>query len=161
MLNVSDTSPIINLARIGHLHLLPALFSEIVLPPAVFHEIVVQGSGDYGAEEIAAAEWVKVIPVADLALLEQLNQILDPGESEAIALAVELHADYVLMDESEGRSIAQQYHLKPLGLLGILLRAKSTGIVSSVRELMDQLRREANFFIDKDLYEFVLKTAEE
>lgn len=161
MLIVSDTSPIINLARIGHLHLLPALFSEVVLPPAVFHEIVVQGAGDYGADEIASADWVKVIPVADRLFLERLSQLLDPGESEAIALAIELHADYVLMDESDGRALAQQYHLKPLGILGILLRAKTKGLIPTVRLLMDRLRAEANFFIDKDLYQFILSSAAE
>jgi predicted nucleic acid-binding protein len=158
---VSDTSPVINLARIEKLHLLPDLFSEVVLPYAVFHEIVVQGAGEAGATEIEGADWIRVISCINQPFLSQLRQDLDPGEAEAIALAVELQAYYILIDEVLGRDIALKHHLKPLGLLGILLRTKSRGLVPSVKLLMDKLRNDANFFIHASLYDHILGLAGE
>lgn len=55
MLIISDTSPIINLAAIEHLHLLPDLFSEIIIPYAVYHEVVVKGAGEPGSSDIQSA----------------------------------------------------------------------------------------------------------
>lgn len=161
MLIVSDTSPIVNLAQIHHLHLLPDLFDEIIIPDAVFREITIQGAGEPGDKEIREAKWVRILPVTSSELLQKLKTELDPGEAEAIVLALELHADYILMDESMGRTVAKQYHLNTLGLLGVLIRAKSQGLVPAVQPLMDRLRAEANFFIHKDLYQQVLVSAGE
>jgi hypothetical protein len=161
MLVVSDTSPIINLACIGHLHLLPDLFTEIVIPTAVFNEIAGDGNNEPGAVEVKTASWVKILSVPIQPLLPDLLQDLDPGEAEAIVLALDINADYVLMDESLGRQIAVSYQLQPLGLLGILLLAKQKGLISAVAPLMDRLQSEANFFIDQRLYQQIKSLAQE
>lgn len=161
MIVVSDTSPIINLAAIGHLHLLPDLFTQLILPSSVYEEIVVTGAGEPGANEVKDADWIKIIPTSNEALLSELLIELDTGEAEAIVLALQLHADYILMDETAGRAIAISYKLQPLGLLGILLKAKQKGLIKSVTHLMDRLMYEANFYIDKTLYQFVKKSANE
>ena len=54
---------------------------------------------------------------------------LDPGEAEAIALAVEIGADRILMDEKRGRQIALHHSVKPVGVLGVLLRAKPENLI--------------------------------
>jgi uncharacterized protein len=86
MLVVSDTSPIINLATIGHLHLLPALFTEVMIPTAVFNEVAGPGNNEQGAQEIRNASWVKVLAVPTQPLLPDLLHDLDQGEAEAIVL---------------------------------------------------------------------------
>ena len=161
MIVVSDTSPIINLATIGHLHLLPELFTEIVIPTAVFNEVAGAGNHEPGAKEIREASWVKVHSASNQPLLPQLLNDLDPGEAEAIALAVNIRAEYVLIDEALGRKIAVSYQLQPLGILGILLLAKQRGLISAVTPLMDRLRSEANFYVDARLYQYIKKLAEE
>ncbi|NUQ26755.1 MAG: DUF3368 domain-containing protein [Saprospiraceae bacterium] len=161
MLVVSDTSPIINLASIGHLHLLPELFTEIVIPTAVFDEIAGEGNNEPGSVEVKTASWVKILPAPVQPLLPQLLQDLDQGEAEAIVLALDLKADFVLMDETLGRQIAVTYHLQPLGLLGILLLAKQNRLVGAVAPLMDRLQSEANFFIDRRLYQHIKSLANE
>lgn len=161
MLVVSDTSPIINLARIEHLHLLPELFTEIVIPTAVFDEIAGPGNNEPGSDEVKTASWVKILPAPIQPLLPQLLQDLDQGEAEAIVLALDMKADYVLMDETLGRKIALTYHLQPLGLLGILVLAKQKGLVDAVAPLMDRLQLEANFFIDQRLYQHIKALANE
>jgi predicted nucleic acid-binding protein len=156
MVVISDTSPLINLAIIGHLHLVPSLFGKVIMPDSVYQEIVVTGSGLPGSEEIRMADWVDVRSCKDLLFVNRLMEELDPGESEAIVLAVEIHANIILMDEDLGRKIALRYQLQPLGVLGILLKSKSAGMIPLVRPLMDALIHQAHFFIHPKLYQDVL-----
>jgi len=79
-------------------------------------------------------------------MMQMLMEKLDPGESEAIVLALEIQADLILMDEDLGRKIALHYHLQPLGILGILLKAKQAGLIVAVKPLMDNLISQARFF---------------
>ena len=161
MIIISDTSPIINLAIIGYLDLMPKLYNEIVIPKAVFDEIVLKGEGLPGSFEIKNAHWVSVATCQNESLLSKLLNELDQGEAEAIVLALELKADRILIDEVNGREVATRLHLQTLGLLGILLEAKSNYLIPSVKPLMDALRTKARFFIHQSLYNQVLKIAKE
>lgn len=86
---------------------------------------------------------------------------VDPGEAEAIALAEELRADKLLIDDRLGRELARERSLPIAGLLGELLHAKSNGRLASFRETMDELKSEARFFIRDDLREMILREAGE
>lgn len=161
MIVVSDTSPIINLATVEHLHLLPELFTEIVIPTAVFNEVAGPGNNEPGAKELKEASWVKVRSVPAQPLLPQLLHDLDQGEAAAIVLALDIKAEYVLIDETLGRKIALSYNLQPLGVLGILLLAKQRELIVAVTPLMDRLRQEANFYIESKLYQHIKGLAKE
>jgi predicted nucleic acid-binding protein len=95
---VSNASPLINLARIGKLSFLQELYGELIIPGAVWHEVVVEGAGQPGADEVKAADWIKQRDVTNRQLTQALKQELDAGEAEAIALALEIGADLLLMD---------------------------------------------------------------
>jgi predicted nucleic acid-binding protein len=86
---------------------------------------------------------------------------LDAGESEAIRLAMAVSADYVLIDEKEGRRCAFALGIRAVGLLGILIRAKQSGAVESMRLEIDKLRRHAGFFVGSDLEARVLAMVDE
>lgn len=161
MVVVSDTSPLINLSVIDHLWLIPKLYDQVIVPNAVFNEIVVDGVGEPGAVEIESANWVSVKSCTPNQLIRQLLLDLDPGEAEAIALAVEIGADRILIDERKGRQIALNFSLKPVGVLGILLRAKQEKLIPLVGPLMDRLLVEADFFIHTTLYDEVVRLAGE
>ena len=161
MIIISDTSPIINLSIIGQLDLIPQLYKQIVIPKAVFDEIVTNGEGLPGSFEIKNAQWVSVEICQNKSLLSKLLNELDQGEAEAIVLALELKADRILIDEINGREVATRLHLPTLGLLGILLEAKSNHLIPSVKPLMDALRTKARFFIHQSLYNQVLAIAKE
>lgn len=158
---ISDTSPVSGLYRIGHLYLLELLFVKIILPKAVFEEILQLRSFGYDLNEITTAEWIEVKSASNMANVSHLLHQLDMGEAEAIVLAKELRADLLVMDEAKGRTIARQEGLTIIGLAGILVKAKADGHISSVKLLLDRLIREANFRISQELYEFVLKEAGE
>jgi len=153
---VSNASPLINLARIGQLSLLPRIFSRVWIPEAVWREVVVDGENQPGAKEIHQADWVERAVVSNQQLVRSLRQELDPGEAEAIALAVEINADWLLMDERLGRQTGQHFGLGYIGLIGILKTAKQRGEIAALRPLLEQLRDLAGFRISPALYERAL-----
>lgn len=148
---VSDASPLIHLAAINRLELVPNLVESVVLPPAVFEEITVQGRGKPGAKEIAEAAWVNVFACQNTNLLARFMAELDAGEAEALTLAVELKADAVLMDERLGRSVASRENIRTIGLLGLLIEAETGGLIQLVTPEMDALRR-SGFYIANSIY---------
>jgi uncharacterized protein len=90
-----------------------------------------------------------------------LQRDLDWGESETIALAVELGADLILLDEQDGRRLAQQQALKPMGVVGVLLLAKQYGLLPAIRPELDALRTDAGFWHGDSVYQLALQKARE
>lgn len=158
---VSNTSPLMNLAIIDRLDLLRQIYGTIHIPEAVWDELVIQGKGRPGSEMIASATWIQKHAVQNRPLVIALREQLDSGESEAIALALELEATLILIDEAEGRRIAASYNLAKTGALGILLLARKQNLISSLKKEMDKLQRDAHFWISSPLYNKLLHAAEE
>ncbi|MBP7865762.1 MAG: DUF3368 domain-containing protein [Acidobacteria bacterium] len=154
---VSNSSALINLARIGKLALLQELYGEIIVPEAVWREVVVEGAGQPGAEDVGSAPWIRRKAVTNQQLVHALEQDLDAGEAEAIALALETGAELLLMDERLGRETANHLGLRYTGLIGVLVEAKHKGIIQSVRSCLDSLRDSAGFRISEALYARVLQ----
>jgi uncharacterized protein len=158
---VSDTSPINNLAAIDRLDLLRQLYETIFIPEAVYRELTDPNFPVAGATEVQAFDWIQTLAVSDRKIVEVLNNELDLGEAEAIALAVEIQADRILIDERRGRLVATRLKLRYTGLLGILVEAKSQGLIAEVKPLLDALVNEAGFWIAKSLYSSVLRLVSE
>ncbi|MCU0771385.1 MAG: DUF3368 domain-containing protein [Verrucomicrobia bacterium] len=152
MIVVSDTSCISNLVSVQAESLLPDLFGQVLIPPAVRAEL--------DRFHSALPPFLVVRAPAQSGRLKRLMRELDLGEAEAIALAVELGADWLLMDEVLGRTIARQERLHIIGILGILLAAKHKGIIPAVRPLLDRLQTEAGFHVAPGLRRDLLQAAE-
>jgi len=103
-----------------------------LVPKAVWREVVEEGKGQPGAQEVANAGWIEVAEVKNRAVGEVLLAHLDRGEAEVIALAQERQADLVLLDEKEAREFAERLGLRVLGTLGLLVWAKREGLVAVV-----------------------------
>jgi predicted nucleic acid-binding protein len=161
MIVVSDTSPLTSLAAIGQFDLLRKLFGEIKIAHGVWDELNHGGRRHPGSHEVEKASWVTSQAVSDHALVMALRRDLDKGEAETLALAIELKADLVLLDEQEGRHAAVRLGLRPLGVLGILLQAKKLGAIAEIRSLLDALREQAGFFLGEGLYRQMLQQAGE
>jgi len=160
---VSNTSPLSNLATIGRLPLLRSQFSEIWIPTAVRQELDAHPDpAALSAIQTALREsWIRCACPAGSHLLSVLSAHLHRGEAEAIALAAELKADVVLIDEQEGRELATQAGLCVTGVLGILLRAKHNGQIPALQPEIQSLRSKARFFIHPSLEAQVLAAAGE
>ena len=154
---VSNASPLISLARIGKLDLLHQLYDELFIPEAVWHEVVIEGVGQPGADEVKAASWIKTQSVTNTPLVHALRQELDAGEAEAIVLTLETQAELLLMDERVGREVARHLGLRYTGLIGVLVEAKHKGVLSAVKPQLDELRNIAGFRISDALYVRVLQ----
>jgi predicted nucleic acid-binding protein len=154
---VSNASPLINLARIRRLDLLPQLYRELTVPEAVWREVVLEGTGQPGAEEIGQASWIQVRSATNHELVHALQQELDAGEAEAIALALEVDAQFLLMDEHLGRETALHMGVRCVGLIGVLVEAKCKGLVGDLRPVLDALRDVAGFWISEALYQRALQ----
>lgn len=100
MIVVCNTSPIINLAAVGQLNLLHQLYGQIVIPAAVYQEIVGTVSDDLpGALEVRTLDWIESRAVTEQTLVAALALELDEGEAEAVALASELNADLIYVNQ--------------------------------------------------------------
>jgi len=157
---VANAGPLISLAAVGKLDLLKALFEQILIPQAVYDEVVVQGEGEPGSQEVKEAEWIRAAQVQDQLAVHLLRETLDMGESEAIVLAQELNARYVLLDDGLARRKARLIGLRMTGTLGILLMAREAGLISAVRPILDELRQTDFRMSDRIYQEVLLKAGE-
>lgn len=160
MLVVSNTSPISNLAIIGRLDLLQRRYAEIRVPPEVARELsaLSHPAARADIQSALAQGWLRVEKPARQPLLPMP---LDLGESAAIALAVAVRADMLLMDEKRGRAAARALGLTVAGLLGELLHARQQGWIPGMRDEIARLRKEAGFFVDTEIERLILSQANE
>lgn len=162
---VADASVLIALWRVQQIELLPVLFNEVLIPPAVASEISVANKA--GGHLLEGLIWIQVVQlqnpakVKDLTLAQSIYQRLHIGEAQSIVLAEELRADLLLMDERRGRAVARQHGLSVMGVGGVLLMAKNQGLLAKVRPVLDLLVAAMDFRLAKDLYLRLLELAGE
>jgi uncharacterized protein len=159
---VSDTSPVRCLSHVGQLDVLPALFGEVLVPPAVVQELA-NPRGRFAPLDVGMMPQLRVRRPADAGRVAQFaaDAMLHPGESEALALAIEVGAAAVLIDEAVGRAAALRAGLTPIGVAGVLLRAKQNSLLPAVGPILDQIVSELRFFVAPELREYVLRQAGE
>jgi predicted nucleic acid-binding protein len=158
MIIVSDTSVITNLKQIGQLEILEKLFKRVIVPQKVSEELLRIEGRDLLFEENS---WLEVRETLNKPLYEKLLKIVDPGEAESIALALENKADLLLIDEKKGRKVAEEYGLAITGLVGILIDAKSKNYINDIKPILDELIYDIGFRVSPKLYHKVLKMANE
>ncbi len=161
MLVISDTSPITNLLKVNRLNLLKDVFGSVIIPDQVNRELLAWKEGGADISSYQDAGWIEVAKPCNNQLFKELQIHLDIGEAEAIALAKEMKAEFLLIDERKGRKIARSLNLNAVGLIGVLLEAKRRGFVEKVAPILDELRSNAGFWISDAFYNQVLSKAEE
>ncbi|WP_027371171.1 DUF3368 domain-containing protein [Desulfovermiculus halophilus] len=154
---VSNATPLIALSRIRRFHLLRDLFSEVIIPSAVYEEVVSAGRGRAGGPEVENAQWIIHHQVKNKDLVTFLSISLDAGEAEAIALAKEINADLVLLDDNDGRNIAGSVGIHFTGTIGFLLRYYQ-GQPADFKEALDELLAQG-FRLSKVEYQKILEQA--
>jgi len=160
---VSNSSPLVYLAALSDFELLPKLFGTILIPPAVWREVVEQAPGlpVRTAVEDALGLWMNVVPLTTSPALTILPRgVLHAGEAEVIQLAQEAGANVLLIDDRIAVEHARSLGFVVVPTLAIYIRAKHLGLITSVREKADQLRRARFRLTDQD-YHAVLRAAGE
>lgn len=135
----------------------------MLIPTAVADELQRGSENDPRIATTLSQDWIEVRQPRNIPQVESLQQDrnLDRGESEAIALALELNAEGLLIDERLGRIEARRLGLSIVGVLGLLLVAKRRGLVSAVQPIIDDLINEAGFRVSNPLDQEVLRAAGE
>ena len=149
------------MAAIDQLHLLREIYGAILIPQAVYDELTVLDQPVPGTAEVQIFDWINVRQVSDRNQVANLRQVVDAGEAEAIALALELSAERLLIDEVSGRALAESLGIRITGILGALLIAKQRGLILSVQPLIEDLIQKAGFRLSSGLYRLVLDNAGE
>lgn len=161
---ICNASPIIALSSIGHFELLTQLFSEIFVPDAVYQEICSDTAPpNRGPDQLTTAieqGMVCRFSVSDHGLVTKLVGRLHVGEVEVVIGAVERGVSMVILDDRQARGLAATYQLEYTGTIGILLLAKSRGLMAQVKPSLDALADEG-FRLSESIYAGVLKMAGE
>jgi predicted nucleic acid-binding protein len=156
---VSNSTPLIALSKIGKLELLREYFGVVHIPKEVYDEVVTRGKNLFGAMEVKNAEWIKVEEVRNKIAVESLLGYIGQGEAEAIILAKERNTKLLLIDDSDGRQIAERLGLKITGTIGILLLA-ATDKKIVFKDTLDDLVA-CGFWLGKEEYDkLVMRSAE-
>jgi predicted nucleic acid-binding protein len=157
---VVDTSSLIFLAKLGHLDLLRRRADKVCIPQAVLDEVRAKPDEATRAIEEAGQSWLSVREVSDRRTVEILLAVLDLGEAEVIALAKELDADRVVMDDLDARRFARRAGFALVGTLGMLLAARLNGEIPSVGDEIARLRA-LGFRATPSLVEAIMREAGE
>lgn len=161
MIVVADTSVLINLARVERIDLLKSLFRDVIIPPQVAAEFARLAADVARFKGVALPDWIRQQSPTTVPAALRAMRGLDPGESAALSLALEIRADAILIDERRGHSAASQLGLTAVGVFGVLLQAKTRGLIPELRSIIDRLDRDAGFFMSAELRKKVLQLAGE
>ncbi len=152
MLVISDTSPLIALLLTQRETLLRQIFDRVVIPPAVQGELLRVHS--------VRPSWIEII--APRTIPVSITEAgLDPGETEGIALALELHPDAVLIDKRLGRRVATRHGLHVTGLLGFLVLSKQRKLISDVVPVIREFQTKGNCWFSQELLDEVCRSVGE
>ncbi len=144
---VADSTCLIGLERINHLDILRKLYKTITIPPEVEKECDI------------FKDWIIVEKLENQLLASSLKLILDAGEAEAIALAC-MKKSLIILDDKQARNVARRMELKMIGTMGILIKAKNSGIIKAVKPIIEELA--TNYFHISELLKIeTLKIAKE
>ena len=146
---ISDTSCFIILSNINELDLLKQVYGKVFTTPEVVLEF-----GD------KLPEWVEPLTAKDTHKQKLLEMQVDLGEASAIALAMEFDNSVIVLDDYKARKIADYLGLKVVGTIGIILKAKQLGHISSIKPILEKIST-TNFRISKEIEQEALKLAGE
>ena len=164
VITVSDTTPIISLLKAGRLELLKVMFGEVIVPTAVYDELVSNPRFTDEAKLIKSSVFIRkaFLHNEQEAHLLRRTAGLDKGESEAIMLARERGAHILLMDEAKGRQVAKRMGLPVMGTLGLLLASCNRGLLvrEDVVECIDAMEKEG-IRISDTLHRYIIDRLDE
>ena len=146
---IADTSCFIILNKIRNLDILKQLYGTVIITQEVYQE--------YNAD---LPDWVEIQSVADTHRQQILELQIDKGEASAIALALEMADSVIILDDNKARKIAESLGLNVTGTIGIIIKAKHSGIIPSIKPFLEKIK-ETDFRMSAELENQALKEAEE
>ena len=152
---IVNSTPLISLIALDKLDILRDLYSEIIIPTAVYDEISVKDNFT-----LSQHDWIKIKEITNEVAKGAFTAALHEGEVEVLILAKEISADLVIIDDGLARKHAKYLGIKLTGTIGVLLKAKEKGIIKYLKPYLDKLI-ENNFYISENIYNEILKLTDE
>lgn len=143
---VADSTCLIALSKINKINILELLFKTIYIPKAVYDEVVTKGNGRPGCNEIKGVNWIVTEPIKDSLAVNVLRLQLGAGESEAIILAKEIKANFIILDDWRARQAALGLELPVVGTVALLTKAVEKGFLSDIKTELDSLKAAGFYF---------------
>ena len=156
---VVDSSPLIVLLKSGLAGILPELYSEVLVPVAVWNEILAGKEEDAARLLLPSLQWVKRIRV-EVANAPLRDHGLGRGEVEAITVALDGANTRLLVDDFAARSCAKELRIPFIGTGGLLVLAKRNGLIQSVSEALAEVQK-TGLWLDRDIIELLKRKAGE
>lgn len=139
---IADSGPIFSLAIVDKLDLLDKIFSNVFIAESVWQEITLNKQVSH-YNRIVTFFQNKVIAISGF---NELVFIMDQGESESVILYKELNADYLLIDDSKAKKIAESLALNCIGTLGLLIVAKQRGLIEEMKPLFEVFLKNKRYY---------------
>lgn len=136
---VANTSPLLYLHQVGCLKVLQQLYGTVVVPSAVQEELEVGKRQGIDVPDVSSLSWIHIRPVASAAFVPAVVD-LGQGEAEVLALGLEIADSLLILDDQLARRIADLYDLRYTGTLGVLVKAKRAGFLSTVSAVVTAMR---------------------
>ena len=156
---VSNTTPLSNFLHLNRMDILQHLFTHIHIPQVVREELEEFFSAHEQLQKALQDGFLVVHTIQSSVILKQFLNVLHQGEAEAIALAEEINADLIILDDNRARRTASMRGLRVVGTLSLLRRAEERGFIPALKPLLDILMS-AGFYMGKE-YDEVLHDAGE
>jgi predicted nucleic acid-binding protein len=154
---VVNASPLILLCKAGHVRLLEELGDNVFVPCAVVNEVAAYPDDEAGSS-VRSFPWINEVDVTVPDSIKAWD--LGAGESEVIAYALKKEGARPLLDDAEGKACALAHGLKPLGTAGLLVLAKRSALIESVKPVLFMIR-ETGLWISDAVIEAIVKSAGE
>lgn len=157
---VSNTGPIVALAKADQLGLLRLLYGEILIPPAVHRELLAKAGPEAVRIDDGLAGYLRVTPISPtLSEHDRLTSGLGAGEQQAIALAVEV-GGVLVIDDRAGRKAAAELGIVTTGAVGVLLKAKEDGHLATIGPVLEAIRNQG-YWLSDAVVETAMRLAKE
>lgn len=153
---IADTGALISLIHTKQLDLIETIFGDFFIPNAVWKELNDYKNPDFDRVRLAELK----SKIYNIQSKNHLDLIMDFGESEAILLYEEIQADYLLIDDKKARMIAESLGVNCIGTIGLLIRAKQAGLLSSLKPIFEKLLDSQRYF-SKNFLNSILKEMDE
>lgn len=157
---IANSTPLIALNKIDKLNLLQHLYKQIIIPYAVYEEVILESNQKDIEDFIKASGFIKIMKIKNEEAKKIFVTSLHKGEVEVMILAKEIDADLCIIDDLLARKYAKYHNLNITGTIGVILKAKELGIILEVKSTIDELI-EAGIYIDTKLYNKILVLAKE
>ena len=157
---IVNSTPIIALSAIDELHLLKDLYGEVIIPKAVFNEVVLKGNNRAGSNFTIKYDFINIQTITNENAKRYFETSLHEGEVEVMILAQEITADICIIDDYLARRYAKHLGLSITGTIGVLIKAKEKGLLKEITPLLNALISNG-IYIDNKLFDTVVKLAKE